>query len=118
MQAIRTKNHFTHRLFSQTGKKATELITLSARAPRSGVPAPFMVRVARFVTCSLKPGCAKTKAQRSKLQRKLNPFRMLGKVLQSETSKKPKHAYTTQNNIADETILLQATLSQAWSELF
>jgi len=43
---------------------------------------------------------------------------MLGKVLQSETSKKPKHNYTTQNNIADETTLLQATLSQAWSELF
>jgi hypothetical protein len=62
----------------------------------------------------LKIGCAKTKAQRTKLQRTLNPYCMLGKVLQSETSNKPKHAYTTQRNIADETALLQATLSQAW----
>jgi hypothetical protein len=43
---------------------------------------------------------------------------MLGKVLQSETSKKLMHTYTTQNNIADETTLLPATLSQAWSKLF
>jgi hypothetical protein len=63
-------------------------------------------------------GCAKTKTQRIELQRTPNPYCMLGKVLQSETSKKPKHTYTTQNNIADETTLLQATISQAWSELF
>jgi len=109
MQPSRSKNHFTHWRPAQTGKNAPELITLSARAPRSGVPAPFMVRVARFVTCSLKPGCAKTKTQRNELQRTPNPYRMLGKVLQSETSQKPKRAYTTQNNIADETTLLQAT---------
>src|SRR3990167_7947958 len=105
-------------LRSKTTRTSERLITLSARAPRSGVPVPFMVRVARFVTCSLKPGCAKTKAQRNELQRTPNLYHMLGKVSQSETSKKPKHTNTTQNNIADETTLLLATLSQAWSVLF
>ena len=35
---------------SEPTRTSVWLITLSARAPRSGVPAPFMVRVARFVT--------------------------------------------------------------------